>query len=89
MPHRKDQWFGEWMESNQPPEALVADHILGAHVSHDSQGRPEWVEIQWQTEAGPNYHRLQLDFPNAMFLLVLLRSIQLHTGTKMPDDPRA
>jgi hypothetical protein len=88
MPHRDDQIFGEWMRSNQPPEALHADRILGAQLSYDSGGRPEWVEFQWQEEAGPEYRRMQLDFPNAMFLLSLLRSIQLESGIEFPDDPR-
>jgi hypothetical protein len=88
MPHRKDRIFGEWMQGSQPPEVLHADHILGAQLSHDTQGRPEWVEIQWQEETGPEYRRMQLDFPNAMFLLSLLKSIQLESGIAFPDDPR-
>jgi hypothetical protein len=89
MPHGTAQVFGEWIYDSQPPTALHADRILGARISYDGAGRPEWVDLQWQDQAGAEYCQVQIDFPNAMFLLSLLKSIQLETGTPFPDDPRA
>lgn len=88
MAHPKDQSYGEWMASTHPPEVIHADHILGAHVAHDSQGRPEWVVVQWQNSPGPDYQQMQMDFPNAMALLSMLKCIQLDSGVSFPDDPR-
>ncbi|MGI8704292.1 MAG: hypothetical protein ACR2JJ_00570 [Sphingomicrobium sp.] len=88
MAHPKDKTYGEWMASNQPPAMIHADRILGAHVSHDTQGRPEWVVIQWQNGPGPDYEQMQLDFPNALALLSMLKSIQLDSGVPFPNDPR-
>ena len=88
MPHPKDQTYGEWMASTQPPAMLHANHILGVQVLHDSQGRPEWVVVQWQDKPGPDYQQMQMDFAGALFLLSALKCIQLDAGVPFPDDPR-
>jgi hypothetical protein len=71
MAHPKDKTYGEWMMSTQPPEVIHADHILGAHISYDTEGRPEWVFVQWQNAPGPDFQMMQLDFPNALALLAM------------------
>jgi hypothetical protein len=72
-----------------PPASRAADHILGARVQADSQDRPMWVDIQWMQAGTPQPVQIQLDFVNAMFLLSLLKCIQLDSGYPFPDDPRA
>lgn len=88
MAHDKNRIYGEWFTSLPPLAAKHADRILGARVSHDQQGRPEWVDIQWQG-SGELYEQVQMDFVNAMFLLSVLKSMQLDSGIPFPDDPRA
>lgn len=58
----------------------VADHILGARVSGNS--------VQVQFLQGQKNVQVSMDMDNAMFLLSLLRSIQLDRGLEMPGDPR-
>jgi hypothetical protein len=81
--------YGEFVVSTQPIPTANADRILGAALVPDSKGRPEWVDIQYET-ADPNgrFQQIRMDFPNALFLLSCLKSIQLDTGVPFPDDPR-
>ena len=80
--------YGEWTVSIPPIEPLHADRIRGALVLFDKQRRPEWVDIQWESAGDKVCHQLQMDFQNALFLLSVLKAIQLDTGTPFPDDPR-
>ena len=89
MTHSKDRIYGEWAISNQPLPSMGADHILGARVLHDRDGRPDRVEIQWKTADGDVLQQVHMDFVNAMFLLSVLKSAQLDSGYPFPDDPRA
>lgn len=82
--------FGEFVASTHPVPSVNADHILGAVLVTDNQGRPEWVDVQFQTADGEYpFQQVRMEFLNAMFLFSCLRAIQLETGFKMPDDPRA
>lgn len=89
MPQPRSGTYGEWRVSSQPRKVFHADRILGAKLSRDSSGRPEWVEFQWQDAPGADFHQMQLDFPNAIALLSMLKCLQLDSGVDFPDDPRA
>ena len=80
--------YGEWVSSTDPIPTSNADRILGTLLVSDKWGRPEWVDIQYQTADGEMFQQVRMDFENAMFLLSCLKSIQLDTGTHFPDDPR-
>ena len=73
------------------PGALPdADHILGLRVVFDSRNRAEAIEVQYRTAEEPHpIRQFRMDFPNALFLLSLLKSMQLDAGIPFPDDPRA
>lgn len=63
--------------------------MLGAALVTDRKGRPEWVDIQFQAaDADGPFQQVRMDFPNALFLLSYLKSIQLDSGVPFPDDPR-
>lgn len=87
--HPKDKDYGEWVINDPPTDPIIADRILGLHVAHDQSGRPDFVEISWQTAEAEPFQVLQLDYPNALFLLSVLKSMQLDEGTPFPEDPRA
>lgn len=84
----KDKVWGDFTISNRPiPRVPDADHILGARVLYDIHGKPDAVHFQYMSTDG--LQELRMNFGNAMFLLSLVKSIQLDTGTPFPDDPRA
>lgn len=82
--------YGEFFVSTEPVPTANADRILGAALIRDAKGRPEWVDVQYET-ADPNgrFQTVRIDFPNALWLLSCLKSIQLDSGVPFPDDPRA
>lgn len=81
--------YGEWVVGITNMPVAGADHILGARITTDQKGRPEWVEVQYRTADAPNgVAQMRLDWLNALFLLSLLKSIQLDSGLPFPDDPR-
>ena len=80
--------FGEFVASTHPISTSNADRILGALLVTDQQGRPEWIDIQYQTADGQTFHQVRMDYLNGMFLLSCLRAIQLETGFEMPEDTR-
>jgi hypothetical protein len=80
--------YGEWMVGVPPIEPLHADRMSGVQLSYDIQRRPEWVDIQWQSGTDKRFHQLQMDFPNALRLLSMLKAMQLDSGVEFPDDPR-
>ena len=81
--------YGEFVVSTHAIPTANADRILGAALVSDSKGRPEWVDVQFET-ADPNgrFQQVRMDFSNALFLLSCLKSIQLDSGVPFPDDPR-
>lgn len=81
--------YGEFVASTRPIPTSNADRILGCQLLSDRKGRPEWVYLQFETADGDGrFHQVRMDFPNALFLLSCLKSMQLDTGTPFPDDPR-
>ena len=83
-----DKHYGEWVVTIPPVPVLNADRILGIHIAHDSQNRPDFVTLQYQTADGAGIQSVRMDFVNAMFLLSSLKSLQLDEGVPFPDDPR-
>ena len=81
-----EKLYGEWLVG-AAGRLSRADHIRGARVVSDGKGRPAWVVVQYQ-EAGSAPVEVEMDFPNALFLLSLLKSLQLDSGVPFPDDPR-
>lgn len=75
--------YGTWQLNVRD---LVADQVLGAQLRYALDGKPKGVAVQFDSPMGR--HSVEFEFLNAMFLLSLLKSIQLDTGTPFPDDPR-
>jgi hypothetical protein len=84
-----DKHYGEWAIMNPPVLVLNADRILGVHIAHDKQERPDFVTVQYQTADDSGVQAIRMDYLNALFLLSCLKSIQLDEGSPFPDDPRA
>lgn len=84
-----DKHYGEWAVTIPSVPECSADRILGVHISHDSQDRPDFVTLQYQSAGDPPVQSVRMDFVNAMFLLSCLKSLQLDEGIPFPDDPRA
>jgi hypothetical protein len=84
----KTQGYGEWVVGGDAPISPLplVGRIYGGRVELDG-GKPSRVRIQYEGPVSPL--ELSMDFPNAMFLLSLLKSIQLDSGFPFPDDPRA
>lgn len=89
MPHKNDKVYGEWIICEPPIDPISADHILGVHILHDKSGRPDQVEISWQSAGAEPFQTVRMDYLNALALLSMLKSMQLDEGTPFPDDPRA
>jgi len=83
------QIYGRGFLGVPPHGVSVADHIHGIRLLTDHKGRPDAVEIQWHEVDKQAWQTLQMDYPNALFLLSCLKSMQLDQGTPFPDDPRA
>jgi hypothetical protein len=68
---------------------MNAARLLGATLVCDDQGRPERVDLQFLTvDEGGLFQQVRMDFPNALFVLSCLRSIQFDTETPFPEYPR-
>ncbi|UZK67817.1 hypothetical protein [Sphingomonas sp. M1-B02] len=82
-----DKIYGEWMGSAEPLPIVNVDHILGAQVSFDWRGRPEFVEFQYRTDDQTYpFQQARMDWSNAMALLSFLKCIQLDSGQPIPFD---
>lgn len=85
----KDTLYGSGIIfSDQPIPTQDADRILGCQLRCDTKGRPEWIDLQFQTAEPNGFRQVTMDYPNALFLLSCLKSMQLDCGTPFPDDPR-
>lgn len=71
--------YGEF-QPVPPVPGPVADRILGC------RGSKERVEMQFL--GGGAVRQLNMEISQAMYLLNILRAIQLDQGIEMPDDPR-
>ena len=69
---------------NQLPNA---DRIQGVQLEAGPTPDRSIVRMQY-TDAQSRWHDLRMGFLDAMYLLNLLRAIQLDEGFEMPDDPR-
>ncbi|KWT64250.1 hypothetical protein APY04_3514 [Hyphomicrobium sulfonivorans] len=68
---------------NDPIKSLHVEDMRGAIIS---RGR-EAVNIQFQDSAS-NLWELSMNLGNAMYLLSMLKGIQLTLDIPFPDDPR-
>jgi len=84
-----DKHYGEWTVTIPPVPVLNADRILGVHIAHDKQDRPDFATVQYQTADGSGVQAIRMDYLNALFLLSCLKCLQLDEGSPFPDDPRA
>ena len=64
-----------------------ADHILGGLLERTIDGKPHQFRLQFEASNGPA--ELVMSFGDMMFLLSVVKAIQLDTATPFPDDPRA
>jgi hypothetical protein len=67
--------------SKSAPRLPRVDHIVGARFRSGPDGQPAEVVIQYRSAT--DHHEISLDWANAMFLLSLLKGMQL--DTKTPD----
>lgn len=77
--------YGKFLIGNVAIPTQRADHILGAQIQ-ERLAAPKAVTIQWQNASDPQ--QLTMELPQAMFLLSVLRAIQLDEKVKMPNDTR-
>ena len=61
--------------------------IQGAQLQPSQTPEASSVRIEYSDRSGLR-HALTMPFLDAMYLLNLLKSIQLDAGYEMPDDPR-
>lgn len=65
----------------------IVDRIQGAKTEEGTADRPRWVDVQYTDHTG-QWHELRMPFLGAMYLLNILRAIQLDVGFESPPDPR-
>lgn len=61
--------------------------IQGASGPNQYSGQSDMMQIQYTDHSG-SWHQIDMNMGDAMYLLCLLRSIQLDCGIDLPDDPR-
>ena len=66
--------------------AIPEGRILGGRLRRNESDEPIKVEIQLQSLG--KVAMIDLKIPEAMFLLSVLKSVQLDIGYPFPDDPR-
>lgn len=72
-----------------PPGATllpVVGHIQGVSIVPAKTPKETWVVLQY-TDQKEEWKQVNVPFLDAMYLLNLLKAIQVRTGFKMPDDP--
>ena len=60
--------------------------IRGGLLETDKRGTPKAVAVHFAGPQGP--HELRIGFGDAMYLLSMLKAIQLDLDIPFPDDPR-
>lgn len=78
--------YGKLVQNVKPATHLTVGHILGGTLIWSDNNQAESVYIQATKDK--QLQRFDLSFGDAMFLLSILRAVQLDTGVSMPDDPR-
>ncbi len=86
MPSRKPYGRVVASASDHPGPTQVVGHIHGGFLLSDVRGRPKTVVIQHGDEV-PR-HELHISFDDSMFLLSIVKGIQLDCEIPFPDDPR-
>lgn len=74
-----------------PPGATLlpsVGQVQGAQFLPAKTPKESWVIAQYTDHKG-KWNQLNLPFLDAMYLLNLLKAVQLQSGFKMPDDPFA
>ena len=57
--------YGEFVASTHPISTANADHVLGAALVCDTKGRPEWVDVQFETaDENGRFQQVRMDFPD-------------------------
>ena len=79
--------YGTFVPGLPEPLGQRADHMLGARVEFDTQGRPDQLQFQYVV-AGSSVREMRMDYLEALALQSFLRCLQLDVGTPVPDDPR-
>jgi hypothetical protein len=79
-----DTIYGEF--STGSVVRIPEGHILGSRLRRSENDDPIAVEIQVRSLG--NIAMVELTIPQAMFLLSVLKSVQLEIGYPFPDDPR-
>lgn len=80
--------YGKYIITNgkHPPTDTVG-HILGCLVEYDDHGKPEYFRLHYETNG--DRREMIMSHLDSMFLLSILKAIQLDHGIPFPDDPRA
>ncbi|MEQ9248655.1 MAG: hypothetical protein RLO21_21975 [Nitratireductor sp.] len=61
--------------------------IRGAIFEPGPTPKESSIEVQW-SDRSEQWHALRMPFLDAMYLLNVLKGIQMDTDYQMPDDPR-
>lgn len=81
--------YGKWVTGIGQMPVMSGDNLLGTMIHTDKTGRPEYVEIQFETADTPSgYICWRLEFSQAMALFSHLHAAHLDAGFPMPPDPR-
>lgn len=83
----QEKRYGLPILSTNPMPALDVGQIRGARLQYDKAGKPDRLIVSHGTP--PKTQELVLQFGDAMFLLAILKSMQLDHKIPFPDDPRA
>ena len=84
----KAEIWGSFLVGTSPvPQLPAVGHILGVQLQRDDRDQPSQIHVQYESSDG--HYQLSMPFLDGMFLLSLLKAIQLDTDTPFPDDPRA
>lgn len=78
--------YGDCFVTTAPTEEMAAGHIGGCLLRYGQDGRPASLEIHAGSPSQPQ--KVHLSFGDAMFLLGVLKAIQLDHNIQFPDDPR-
>jgi hypothetical protein len=78
--------YGEIVVSTGKIPTVTVDRISGGRIERDASGKPARLHLHYFAGGQPQV--MVVGFLDGMFLLSVLKSIQLDTKTPFPDDPR-
>jgi len=82
----KPKVYGNVFATNASVQEMDVGHISGGLLRYAPDGAPSGLEVHIGDPQQPQ--KLFLSFGDAMFLLSMLRAIQLDHEIDLPDDPR-